>query len=299
MSQSPLLARLRRGDTVVSDGALGTMLIARGLQTGKCTESATLEHPDWIEEIASAYLAAGAEIIQTNTFGASPPRLAVYGLEDQTEKINTTGVRLARRAVGSRALVMASCGPTGLAAGLESTLPFEAVEKAYERQFSALFSTGVDLVLVETMCDVVEATIAIKTAKRLEASVPVLATMVFDQTPQGFRTLRGVTVAEACRRLADAGADVIGSNCSRGAAQMVEIAREFQRHSTVPLTMRPHAGIPVNRDNHLVYPETPEFMARHAAEMLDSGVQIIGGCCGTTPEHIRALRALVDQRKKR
>jgi 5-methyltetrahydrofolate--homocysteine methyltransferase len=292
----PLLERLAVGDILVADGAMGTMLFARGLQPGDCPEKVNLEHPDWLEEIARAYLEAGAEIIQTNTFGGSPLKLAQYGLDARTEEINIAAVRAVRRAVGDRALVSASCGPTG-----RMLLPYGDVEpdtmrEAFERQLGAVLAEGVDIVCVETMTDLNEAKIAVQTARRLSPEVPIMATMTFDPTPRGFFTVMGVSVEQAAHGLAEAGANIVGSNCGNGIENMVKIAAEFRKRTELPLIIQSNAGLPEMRDGQAVYTETPEFMAEKAQQLLDIGISIIGGCCGTTPGHIRALRAVVDAR---
>jgi 5-methyltetrahydrofolate--homocysteine methyltransferase len=155
----------------------------------------------------------------------------------------------------------------------------------------------VDAIAVETMTDLDEACLAVRAAKEVSAAVPVMATMTFDVTPGGFYTIMGATIERAARRLVEAGADLVGSNCGNGAERMVEVANEFRRHARVPLVFRPNAGLPEIRDGVPIYPETPEFMAERAAELLRLGVSVIGGCCGTTPDHIRALRRMVDSRR--
>jgi len=294
-----LLDRLADGDVVVADGATGTMLRAHGLKADECPELVTLEHPDWLEEIASAYLEAGAEIIQTNTFGASPPRLTGYRLDHLTEELNRTAVEIARRVAGSRAYVAASCGPTGLALDRCAAAPATEIGAAFERQLKAILTAGVDLILFETMSDLTEATVAIETARSLAPDMPIIVSMTFESLVDGYKTFRGVSVAPACRRLTESGANAMGSNCGEGSASMVEIARIFRANSELPLIMQPNAGLPLAVDGRLTYPETPELMAKNMKAMLDIGVQIIGGCCGTTPDHIRALRRLTDQRKNR
>jgi 5-methyltetrahydrofolate--homocysteine methyltransferase len=158
---------------------------------------------------------------------------------------------------------------------------------------AALAAGGADLLLVETMIDLREATLAVKAAKSVAPELPVLATMTFDPTPKGFFTVMGASVERAAADLEQAGADAVGSNCGNGIGKMVMIAREFSKHSTLPIVIQANAGLPESRGGRVVYPETPEFMAAGVRELVSSGVALIGGCCGTTPEHIRAFAACV------
>jgi len=290
----PLLERVRRGERLLGDGAWGTMLLERGLPPGAPPESLNLSRPELIEEVGHLYVEAGADLLTTNTFGGSPLRLALHSLEDETEPINRGAVLAARRAAAGRAYVSASVGPTGrLLAPLGDVSP-EEVRAGFERQIRALAEAGADLVCVETMSDLAEAVLAIEAARGVAPGLPVLATMTFDRTPRGYFTVMGVSVERAARGLAEAGADVVGSNCGNGSEAMIEIAAAFRKATSLPLAIQPNAGLPREREGRLVYPEEPEFMAGKAGALLELGVSIIGGCCGTTPGHIRALRQRVD-----
>jgi len=290
-----LLDRLHERKVLVADGAMGTMLFQRGLSPGECPERINLEHPEILEEIARLYVEAGAEIIQTNTFGGSPLKLAMYHLDDKTEEINVAAVRAARKGARGRAFVAASCGPCArLLKPYGDTDPAE-VQAGFERQISALVSERIDMISVETMTDLHEAVLAVRAVKAVAPSIPVSATMTFDSTPRGFYTIMGVTVEQAAKGLADAGADIIGSNCGNGIENMIGIAAEFRKYSNLPILIRPNAGLPRMTEGVLIYPESPQFMAEKCREMLQLGVRIIGGCCGTTPEHIRAFRSEVER----
>ncbi|MCK4395029.1 homocysteine S-methyltransferase family protein [candidate division WOR-3 bacterium] len=290
-----LLKRIKNG-VLVADGAMGTMLMACGLKPGDVPESFNLTQPEILEKIASLYLDAGAEIIQTNTFGASPLKLSFYSLDDKTEEINRNAVLAVRKVVGERAYISASCGPSGrLLKPYGDTEP-EDVYSSFERQLKTLIHSGVDIICIETMTDLTEATLAIKAAKTVSPSTPVMATMTFDPTPRGFYTVMGINIEQAAKGLETAGADIIGSNCGNGIENMIKIAIEFRQKSRLPLIIQSNAGLPVIKRNTTIYPETPEFMAEKAKELVSIGVSIIGGCCGTTPEHIRALCEMVDRR---
>jgi 5-methyltetrahydrofolate--homocysteine methyltransferase len=294
-----ILERLRRGDVIVADGALGTMLMKRGLKHGDPPEEFNLSKQSILEEIAALYLDAGAEIISANTFGASPLRLKQFSLEQQTEAINQNAVNAVRRAVRDRAYISGSVGPSSLMIKPLGDAEPEEVFSSYQRQMIALLAAGIDLICIETMMDVAEAKLAIEAARSLNPNIPVMATMTFGKTPQGYRTLMGSSIENAAAALEKAGANIVGSNCGDGMENMVGIAREFRQYAQVPVAIQGNAGLPAADGTNLIYPETPEFVAEKAKELLQLGVQIIGGCCGTQPEHIRAIRNVVDARLKK
>jgi 5-methyltetrahydrofolate--homocysteine methyltransferase len=288
------LDRLAMGETLCGDGAWGTQLMARGLSPGGCPESMTLDKPGVLAEIAALYVDAGADLVTTNTFGASPLKLASHGLDDRTEEINRRAVEVLAPVTEGRAFISASVGPTGKILEPYGDAPLEVIAEAFKRQIGALIDAGADIVCIETMIDVREAELAVRTARSLETGIPVIATMTFDSTPRGFFTTMGTTVEQACKVLIGAGADIIGSNCGNGIDTMIEIARDFKREASVPVIIQSNAGLPENRGSELVYPESPEYMAERVAQLMDLGVAIIGGCCGTGPEHIRAIRAAIE-----
>jgi 5-methyltetrahydrofolate--homocysteine methyltransferase len=291
--QRTLLDRVGAGQRLLGDGGWGTMLMARGLEPGRPPESLLLERPEVVAEVARLYLEAGAQLLTTDSFGASPLGLEKHGLADRTEEINRLAVTTLREAAKDAAYVSASVGPTGRLLEPYGDTSKETMKAAFERQLEALLGAGPDVVCVETMIDLAEARLAVEAAKRLAPETPVMATMTFDRTPRGFFTVMGVSLEQAARGLAEAGADVIGSNCGNGSATMVEIARGLRQHTELPLLIQPNAGIPESRAGQVVYPETPEQMAEQARLLLEAGVAIVGGCCGSTPDHIRALRKVV------
>ncbi|HQP44113.1 MAG TPA: homocysteine S-methyltransferase family protein, partial [Thermoanaerobaculales bacterium] len=193
-----------------------------------------------------------------------------------------------------RAWIAGSVGPTGrILTPYGDTEPAE-IAAAFERQVAALAGAGADLIIVETMIDLAEARLAIAAAKRLDPNIPVVATMTFDATPRGFFTTMGTTIADAAAGLADAGADVVGSNCGNGIEAMVRIGLELASHARLPIAIQSNAGLPQLVDGSLRWPETPEHFAEHARPLVELPVALLGGCCGTGPDHIRALRRLVD-----
>ena len=286
--------RLMSGEVLVADGAMGTMLMERGLAVGQPPESFNLKRGEVLERIAEDYLDAGADIIQTNTFGASRLKLSQYGLDERVVETNRNAVLVVKKVVAGKAYVSGSCGPTGKMLKPYGDIEPKTMVDVFKEQAGVLIDAGVDVICVETMTDLLEATYAIKGVRRVSTSIPVLATMTFDPTPRGFRTVMGVSIEEAAKGLEIAGADVVGSNCGNGIENMVLIAKEFKEYTRLPVMIQSNAGKPVLQADKVVYPETPEFMAEKARELIAIGVSIIGGCCGTTPAHIRALRKTVD-----
>jgi 5-methyltetrahydrofolate--homocysteine methyltransferase len=291
----PLLDRIRDGPVVIGDGGIGTMLMARGLAPGDAPERLTLSAPAIIEEVARLYVEAGAEIVTTNTFGGSPLRLRMAGLEAEVGRVNRDAVAAVRRAVGSGAWVSGSVGPTGhLLQPYGEADPAEVAE-GFLLQVAALAEAGVDLFCIETMTDLEEATLAVAAARRAGGGRPVAATMTFEPTRRGFFTVMGVSIPQAAAALIEAGADIVGSNCGNGSATMVEVARQFRAATPAPVLIQSNAGLPETRDGVLVYPETPDIFAESVRPLVEAGVAIIGGCCGTTPDHVRAMRSALGR----
>jgi 5-methyltetrahydrofolate--homocysteine methyltransferase len=289
-----ILERLINGNVLVADGAMGTMLFQSGLKPGECPELINLSKPEILEEIAQLYFDAGADIIQTNTFGGSPTKLSDYELEHKCEEINTSAVNCVRKVTKNKAYVSGSCGPSGILLKPYGDADPEILSKGFEQQISTLVKAGVDIICIETMTDLHEAKLAVKSAKNISQDIPVMATMTFDKIPKGYYTIMGVSIEDAVKGLEDTGADIIGSNCGNGIDNMVEIAKQLKEHSGKPILIQSNAGIPENKDGNLIYPETPAFFAEKTLELIEAGVSIIGGCCGTTPEHIQAIRKTVD-----
>ena len=288
-SQS-LMERLATGRVMVSDGATWTYLQQHSLESWQCAEEFNVTNGDVVKGMASAYFDAGAEMVLTNTFGGNRYSLAKYDLGDRVTEFNREAVLLAKSQAGPGRYVVGSVGPLG-----EFPLPLGRVHQddmraAYVEQVKALAEGGADALLFETLRVIEEAVIAIKAAKE-HTDLPVMASMVFDRSVNGFITIMGVSPAQAMEALQQAGADVVGANCGNGIEDMVAVAREIQSASSAYTIIHSNAGIPSIKDADIVYPESPEYMAPQFAELAQMGISIIGGCCGTGPEHIRALRA--------
>jgi len=288
-----LLDRLHDGEILIADGAIGSLLIERGLISGHCPEELNLTQLGILEEIAGLYLDAGADIIQTNTFGGSPLKLAAYSLEDKASIINRNAIAAVMNAVSGRAYISASCGPSGKLLKPYGDTDSELILESFEVQMRAFAEAGCDVICIETMMDLEEMLLALSAAKKMAPGIPVMTSMTFNATPRGFFTIMGDRIEQTAHTLEDAGADIVGSNCGNGIENMIRIAREFREHTGLPILIQSNAGLPEMRDGEVFYPETPEFMALKAEELVDAGVSIIGGCCGTTPEHIRMIRSRI------
>lgn len=286
-----IMERLARGDLLISDGATGSFLQAQGLGDGD-PEEWNASRPDVVRGMARAYFEAGSDMALTNTFGGTRIRQRHYGFADRAREFNVSAARHARSQAAAGRFVVGSVGPTGEVLNdplRDNPLTEEAAYEAFAEQILALADGGVDAVNIETMIDIEEAVVAVRAAKE-NTDLTVMSTMFFDKGPRGFFTMMGTPPGEAVRRLHDAGADVVGANCGNGVDLMLELARELRAATDGYLLIHSNAGIPALRGGEIVYPETPEYMAERFRVMAhDVGVNIIGGCCGTTPGHIRAL----------
>ena len=284
---------------VLGDGAMGTLLNSRGVSFNRCFDALNLSDPGLVAEIHRAYLEAGAQVLQTNTFGANPFKLAANGLEGQVSAINRAGVELARgeiRSSGKEALVAGDIGPLGVRISPFGRVQPEQARQAFAEQVEALAGAGVDLLIFETFSDLQEILEAVAAARqvnaRLAEPLPVVASLTFTRDD---RTLLGDSPAEAARRLADAGVDLIGANCSGGPAQITRILREMSRAAPgARFSVMPNAGWPEQVGGRIMYPANPDYFAEYARLFCQLGASLIGGCCGTTPEHIAAMRAALD-----
>ncbi len=284
---------LREREVLIADGAWGTQLAERGLEPGEPPESWVLSRPDEVRDVAARYVEAGAEIVLTNTFGGSRLKLARGGLDESVAELNRRAVELSKEAADGRALVFASVGPTGEFMAPLGTISEEEMVAVFAEQIAAMVEGGTDGILIETMTDLDETKAALAAAKaRFDG--PVVTSMTFDRGPAGYATMMGVTPQQAAKELQEAGADVVGSNCGHGIENIVEVARLMRPATDLPLWCKPNAGLPRLVDGRTVFDETPEQMVAHFGELVEAGAQIIGGCCGTTPNHIRALVAARD-----
>ncbi|HRR16412.1 MAG TPA: homocysteine S-methyltransferase family protein [Bacteroidales bacterium] len=274
---------------LLCDGAWGTLLQQKGLQPGECPELWNLTRRDDVLDIARSYIEAGADIIETNSFGGSRIKLSQYGLDDKASLINETAASISREAAGPDRHVAGSIGPTGKIL-MTGDITADELYEAFSEQATALEKGGADIIIIETMSDAEEAAIAVKAAKE-NTHCTVIATMTFNPAPDGtYYTIMGVTPADMIRILREAGADIIGSNCGNGTEVLTGVARAIREADReVPLIIQPNAGVPQLIDGKTIFPESPEIMSSFVPELVSIGVNIIGGCCGTTPEHIKAI----------
>jgi 5-methyltetrahydrofolate--homocysteine methyltransferase len=287
-----LLQCVAGGEILISDGAMGTLLHAQGLSAGECPESWCLSHADVVAGIAEAYVAAGADVVETNSFGGNAFKLKAYGLGDKVGIFNRAAASLAKMAVHENGYVAASAGPTGQIVEEEGgEVTAAQMYEAFKEQVIALAEGGADAICVETMWSAREAEQAVRAVKE-NTDLPAICTFTFDAGVKGFRTTMGVTPERAARVALGAGADVVGANCGNGIAQMIEITRQMRAAAPqTPILIQANAGVPVLEDGVTVFKETPEYMASRVEELIAAGANIIGGCCGTTPQHISALAA--------
>jgi len=293
-----LMERLKKDEVLISDGAMGTQLMERGLGFGQCPELWNLTHGDIVLEISKAYVEAGSEMIQTNTFGGNPLRLRKYGLDDRTEEINRKAVEIAREAAGPEVFVVGSVGPTGQFLKPLGPLSQEEVYEAFRKQIMALKKGGVDAICIETMTDLREAILSVKAARE-NTDLPVMATMTFNKRAKGYYTIMGVSIKDAVEGLIQAGADVVGSNCGNGTSEMIEITKHMRSFTDRFILVHANAGLPTIKEGRTVYEESPQYMAEKSIELWKAGANIIGGCCGTTPAHIGAIAQTLKSLNKR
>jgi methionine synthase I (cobalamin-dependent) len=283
------LRTLLAGRPAIFDGGYGWLLQERGLPAGQCAESWNLTHPERIEALHEEYATAGARILTSNTFGANRARLEVYGLADRVGEVNGAGAALARRVADRHgALVAGAIGPTGELLEPLGPLAPDQARSLFAEQVRALAEGGVDLVLIETMSDLEEARAAVAAARGTAPDLPVAATFSFDTN---LRTMMGVSPEEAVRALAAEGVEGVGANCGRGPDEMASIAAQLvaAREGDLLLVAQSNAGLPELDGDRFVYPVGPEGMASHAVELRALGIDVIGACCGSSPEHIRAM----------
>ncbi|HRJ44421.1 MAG TPA: betaine--homocysteine S-methyltransferase [Caldilineaceae bacterium] len=288
-----LLTWLQEGRLLMSDGAMGTMLQDAGLTDGGAPELWNVKSPEVVRAIYQGYLDAGSNIISTNTFGGTSARLKLHKMEDRVAELNEAGVRLAAEvAHPAGALVAASIGPTGELIVPLGPLTIEEATVIFAEQAAALAAGGADCILIETMSDMREVEAAVKGAQQA-TDLPVVVTLTFDTN---FHTMMGVSPKQAVETLSGWGVFLIGANCGNGPSEIEAVMTEMAQHRPkgVYLMAQSNAGMPQYNAGHIHYDGTPEVMADYATKMRNLGVNVIGGCCGTTPVHLRAMRQALD-----
>lgn len=280
---------------LVSDGAWGTMLQERGLLAGDCPDKMCIENPDVVYGVAKAYIDAGSDMVETNSFGSTSIRLEHYRLSDRAAEINKAAAEISRRAAGEDNWVIGSIGPSGKIL-MMGDITEQDMYASFAEQAKALEAGGADAVCIETMTDIDEAVVAIKATKE-NTGLEIICTFTYDPTVKGeYRTMMGIDPAQGTKAVIEAGADIVGTNCGNGFEKMIEIVRQIRAAAPdTPILVHANAGMPVNVNGVDNYPDTPGFMASLTGALIEAGANIIGGCCGTTPEHIRQIKAAVDK----
>jgi len=291
MSNSRFLDLLSSGQKLVADGATGTNLQARGLERGLPSEVWVLENPQQIVQLHRDFVAAGADIILTSSFGGTTISLEHSGLAERAAEINRRAVELAKQATaGTDVLVAGSMGPTGQMLKPLGTLDEHVAIAAFAEQARALTEAGVDLLVIETQFDLQEASAAIQGARSV-SSLPLVVSFSYDR---GTRTMTGVKPSQMCREISALGVDVLGINCGRSLEDNLKALKELYQVSSLPIWFKPNAGLPrLDDEEKPIYDVTPEMMAAQVPEWLAAGAQIVGGCCGTSPEHLRQIAQAV------
>lgn len=294
MAERDLRTRIQEG-VFLLDGAMGTQLIARGVEPGRCNDWLNVELPAMVTEIHRAYFDAGSDAVITNTFGANRYALARHGCADKAFQINKAGAQVARKAAGDERYVLGDIGPTGDFLEPLGTLGADEVRAAFIEQVKGLLEGGVDGLIIETMTALDELEVAIDAARSAGNGLPVFASMSFDKGGAGFRTMMGVDIPTAVSKMLSLGVDAIGFNC--GTASLEEyidlsktyVAAAKPSNAKIQVFAEPNAGKPELVDGEAVYRVTPEEFAAACTRIRDAGIHILGGCCGTTPNHIRAI----------
>jgi 5-methyltetrahydrofolate--homocysteine methyltransferase len=280
---------------LISDGATGTNLIARGLPRGKTAEEWVLENPDEIIKLHKDFIAAGADIILTSTFGGSEIRLTRSGLGSRHKEVNSAAVSLAKQSAGSsQTLIAGSMGPLGEMMKPLGTLDEETVENNYRQQAQELSDAGVDLLLIETQFDIAEASTAVKAA-RSASELPIICSFSFDR---GTRTMMGVDPNQFAEKIMPLGVAALGINCGKSLEDNLEALNELSQVTYLPIWFKPNAGLPkIDAEGNTSYDVSPEDMASHVSKWIENGARIIGGCCGTTPQHLKAIHDALAAQK--
>ena len=279
-----------RGGVFLSDGAWGTELVKRGMRRGEIPELLNETNPELVGEVAKSYVNAGSDILLTNTFGGNRVLLALHGLEARVKELNRLGVRISKEAATGKALVFASIGPTGKMI-ITGDITREASEEAFREQAAAAAEAGADAIVVETMGDIQEYEAAVRAAK--STGLPVVGCMSFDSGKDKQHTMYGVSVDQMVEMAEHVGIDMVGANCGIGIENYIRIAENLLKATRLPVWIKPNAGLPEIDGGKAVYRMKPEEFAGYAKTLVDMGVRVIGGCCGSTPDHIEAVRAVI------
>jgi 5-methyltetrahydrofolate--homocysteine methyltransferase len=286
--------RLKEEEVIICDGAMGTLLYSLGIPLGSPVEEVNLSNPELVKELHKQYISAGAELIETNTFRANRLKLEKYGLKDKVREINIKGVEIAKRASEGKAFVAGSIGPLDKLLEPFGEVKLEEAREIFREQASYLIEGGVDLIILETFHSLLELKTAVLAIKDLAPSLPIVAQMSFSQEA---RTSMGVAPSSLAVVMEGLGVDVVGANCGSGPEGILEVLDEMAKCTNLPLSALPNAGFPRYYEGRTIFPSSPQYFEKFAEEALKKGAKLIGGCCGTTPEHIKAVSKLAKGKK--
>ena len=290
MGKGRIVDAVKNGRVLVSDGAWGTFLQKKGLKPGECPELWCVTRPNDVLDVAKAYIEAGADMVESDSFGGTGYKLEHYKLSNRVAEINEAAAKISRQAAGDNKWVIASVGPTGKMLAMGDVTEAD-LYNSFKEQVVALEKGGADAVCIETMSAIDEAVQAIK-ATRENTGLEVIATFTFEKTSRGdYRTMMGVSPADVAKACVEAGANIIGANCGNGIDRMIEIVKEMRKVApTTPILVHANAGLPQNVNGVDIFPDTPEKMGQMVKDLVKAGANIVGGCCGTTPAHISAMK---------
>ncbi|MBN1574125.1 MAG: homocysteine S-methyltransferase family protein [Deltaproteobacteria bacterium] len=292
MGEIDIKERLKNGNILLLDGAMGTQLILRGIKSGETSETWILTRPDDVSAIHKDYFDAGADIVLTNTFGGTPLKLSHFGLAERAEDVNRRAAELAKSVCPEGRFVAGDIGPTGKLLKPYGDADEEELFENFKLQAKALADGGVDLVIIETMMDLKEGELALKAA--LTTELPVFACVTFDKKKRGYFTMMGNSPEDVVKSLIDLGATAVGANCTLRIGDMVDLIKEISAVSTVPVIAEPNAGSPELENGKPKYMDGPKEFAQKVPDLISAGAVIVGGCCGTTPETTREIRKIID-----
>ena len=293
MEKHMFLQRLAEGP-VLFDGGMGSQLIDRGLNLSEGAESWNLKHPDRVQDIHRSYFEAGADVVLTNTFGGSSPKLQLIDLDDQVSEVNRIAAILVKEICPEGKFVAGDVGPSGQLIKPYGPRTIEDLTEAFAEQAAALAEGGADIIIIETMFDIQEYRAAILGAQQA-CSLPIIACMTFEKTPRGFFSMMGIKPADMVKEAEQLGIQVVGANCTISIEDMVELVPLIREATALPILVQPNAGKPQLVEGKTVYQQTPENFAEKIPDLLAAGANAVGGCCGTTPEFIRKMREVIDR----
>jgi len=278
-------------EVIVFDGGVGTYLYEKGVFINTCFDELNLTNPDLVTDVHRDYVNAGADVVETNTFGATRFKLAAYGLETRVHEINVRGAQLAKKAAEGKALVAGSVGPLGVQIEPLGKLSFDEAKEAFKEQIKGLIEGGADIIILETFTLIPELVQAIRATREVSQDIPIIAQVSVNDDGN---LLSGAKLDAFVSEIAPFQLDAIGMNCSVGPKAMLEALEKLKSLTTIPISVQPNAGLPLNVGGRNIYLSSPEYMAEYSKRFIQTGAAIVGGCCGTNPEHVRAIRRAVQ-----